>query len=75
LFCILFYWGGVGKTLLVESVAKETDAKLLTINGAEIHGPYMGDSESKLRNIFLEAGKEAHRPSIIFIDQIVQYSS
>jgi transitional endoplasmic reticulum ATPase len=61
---------GVGKTLLVNSIAKECAAKLLTINGPEVYGPYVGDSEQKLRQIFLEASK-VKGPCIIFIDEIV----
>ncbi|PRP88846.1 ATPase AAA [Planoprotostelium fungivorum] len=62
---------GVGKTSLVRAVAVECGAKLFSINGAEVHGPYVGDSEAKLRSVFTEAVEHSKRaPSIVFIDEI-----
>jgi transitional endoplasmic reticulum ATPase len=61
---------GVGKTLLVRAVAQECSAKLLTINGPEVYGPFVGDSEQKLRSVFTDAS-QVKGPCIIFIDEIV----
>lgn len=59
---------GTGKTLLAKAVAAETDSHFYSIAGPEIVTKYYGDSEKKLREIFVEAQKNA--PSIIFIDEI-----
>ncbi|KAJ2825892.1 hypothetical protein FBU31_003586 [Coemansia sp. 'formosensis'] len=60
---------GVGKTRLVRAISDHCKAKLTVIQGPEIIGPYLGDSERRLRERFASAqGKEG--PSILFIDEI-----
>ncbi|KAJ2814896.1 hypothetical protein GGI24_006231, partial [Coemansia furcata] len=60
---------GVGKTRLVRAISDHCQAKLTVIQGPEIIGPYLGDSERRLRERFASAqGKEG--PSILFIDEI-----
>ncbi len=59
---------GCGKTLLARAVANESEAFFISINGPEIMSKYYGESEKKLRKIFIEA--EEKSPSIIFIDEI-----
>ena len=59
---------GSGKTLLAKAVANESEAHFITINGPEIVSKYVGEAEERLRNIFMEAEKNA--PSIVFIDEI-----
>jgi transitional endoplasmic reticulum ATPase len=59
---------GTGKTRLARAVANESDAQFFLINGPEIMGSAYGESESKLRQVFEEAAKNA--PSIVFIDEI-----
>lgn len=59
---------GTGKTLIARTVANETDAFFIHINGPEIIHKFYGESEARLREIFEEAGKNA--PSIIFLDEI-----
>ncbi|EQD39365.1 cell division cycle protein 48, partial [mine drainage metagenome] len=49
-------------------VANESGANFFSINGPEIMSKYYGQSEQKLREIFLKAEESA--PSIIFIDEI-----
>ncbi|KAI9355174.1 P-loop containing nucleoside triphosphate hydrolase protein [Pilaira anomala] len=64
---------GVGKTFLVSSIAKRCNAKLFIIQGPEIFGPFIGESEEKLRAKFTEAREYAIRenvPVILFIDEI-----
>jgi transitional endoplasmic reticulum ATPase len=65
---------GVGKTFLVSSVSKTYDAQLMVIQGPELYGPYVGESEAKLRQRFEEARQmtlESNKPVILFIDEIV----
>ncbi|GAA5806195.1 hypothetical protein HPULCUR_011726 [Helicostylum pulchrum] len=64
---------GVGKTFLVSSIAKRCNAKMFIIQGPEIFGPFIGESEEKLRAKFTEAREYAIRenvPVILFIDEI-----
>lgn len=65
---------GVGKTFLVSSMAKRCNAKMFIIQGPEMYGPYIGESEEKLRAKFIEAQDYAMKkslPVILFIDEIV----
>jgi transitional endoplasmic reticulum ATPase len=66
----VFLYGppGTGKTLIVRAVANETDAYFLHISGPEIMGKFYGESEERLRKVFVDA--QAHAPAIIFIDEI-----
>ena len=59
---------GTGKTLLARAVASEADARFFYIGGPEIMGPYQGESEQRLRDIFQQARE--HSPAIVFIDEI-----
>ncbi|KAK3838807.1 MAG: ATPases of AAA+ class, SpoVK, putative cell division [Linnemannia gamsii] len=65
---------GVGKTLLVSTVAQYCRAQMVTIYGPEIFGPYVGESEEKLRQKFGQASRMAledpERPVVIFIDEL-----
>ncbi|KAI8604363.1 P-loop containing nucleoside triphosphate hydrolase protein [Dissophora ornata] len=65
---------GVGKTLLVSTVAHICHAQMITIYGPEIFGPYVGESEEKLRQKFEQASRVAladpKRPVMIFIDEL-----
>ena len=54
--------------MLAKAVANETNANFYSIGGPEIMSKFYGESEEKLRNIFLQAQDKA--PSIIFIDEI-----
>ena len=46
---------GVGKTLLVRTVASKCNIQLLTLNGTDIFGPHSGESEENLRKAFEKA--------------------
>jgi transitional endoplasmic reticulum ATPase len=59
---------GCGKTLLARAVANESEANFFSINGPEIMSKFYGESEARLREIFLQAQQNA--PSIIFIDEL-----
>lgn len=65
---------GVGKTFLVSSIARKCNAKMFIIQGPEVFGPFIGESEEKLRAKFTEARDYAIKedvPVILFIDEIV----
>lgn len=59
---------GTGKTMLLRSVANETNAHILSINGPSIVSKYLGETENAIRDIFIEARK--FQPSVIFMDEI-----
>ncbi len=59
---------GTGKTLMAKAVANESDANFYYIGGPEVVSKFVGESEERLRKIFLEAQENA--PSIIFIDEL-----
>ncbi|KAG0091930.1 hypothetical protein BGZ92_011278 [Podila epicladia] len=65
---------GVGKTLLVSTVAHICKATMITIYGPEIFGPYVGESEEKLRQKFDQASRiataDSKTPVIVFIDEL-----
>ncbi|KAJ1822056.1 hypothetical protein LPJ56_001006 [Coemansia sp. RSA 2599] len=64
---------GVGKTHMVRELCKTTSASLTVIQGPEILGPYLGESEKQLREKFSEAQEMANddsRASVLFIDEI-----
>ena len=66
---ILFYGvPGTGKTMLVKALANELEVPLYLIKATSLIGEYVGDSSSKIHDLFKKASNNA--PSIIFIDEI-----
>ncbi|CAG8530939.1 3497_t:CDS:10, partial [Acaulospora colombiana] len=64
---------GVGKTFLVNEIAKACNAKMVSINGPDVFGTYVGESESRLRDIFSQARSltvDENCPVILFIDEL-----
>lgn len=59
---------GVGKTKLVHAIAGSLQVPLFFVAAPEIVSGISGDSEAKLRNLFMDAIGSA--PSIVFIDEI-----
>lgn len=59
---------GTGKTLLARAVASESESHFITINGPELLSKFYGESETRMREIFAEAAKNA--PCVIFIDEL-----
>ena len=59
---------GTGKTLLARAVAGEADVKFLSISGSDFVEMYVGVGASRVRDLFVQAKKEA--PAIVFIDEI-----
>ena len=66
---ILFYGlPGTGKTMLVKALANELDIQLYLIKATSLIGEHVGDSASKIHDLFKKASENS--PSIIFIDEI-----
>ncbi|KAK4988176.1 hypothetical protein LTR66_003393 [Elasticomyces elasticus] len=58
---------GTGKTLLAKAVAKESQATVLEVTGAQIYEKYVGEGEKMVKAVFTLAKKLS--PCIVFIDE------
>lgn len=59
---------GCAKTTLVKATASSCRCSLLSVSGAELFSPFVGDSEKTLSEVFRQA--RAAAPSILFLDEI-----
>ncbi|NXT03624.1 SPA5L protein, partial [Jacana jacana] len=59
---------GCAKTTLVKAVATSCHCSFLSVSGADLFSPYVGDSEKILSQVFRQA--RANSPAIIFLDEI-----
>ncbi|TPX71803.1 hypothetical protein SpCBS45565_g00748 [Spizellomyces sp. 'palustris'] len=59
---------GCSKTTLVKVIAATSGATFLSLNGAALYSPFVGDSEQAIRTTFQRARSGA--PSIIFFDEV-----
>ncbi len=59
---------GTGKTMLAKAMANEADAAFFPITATTFFGPYVGETENNIRELFAKARRYA--PSIIFIDEV-----
>lgn len=59
---------GTGKTLLARAVAGEAGVPFFHISGSDFVEMFVGVGASRVRDLFDQA--KAHRPSIVFIDEI-----
>ncbi|KAJ3403574.1 spermatogenesis-associated protein 5-like protein 1 [Chytriomyces hyalinus] len=59
---------GCSKTTLVRVIASTSNATFLSINGASLYSPFVGDSEQSVRSLFQRARLSS--PSVIFLDEI-----
>lgn len=65
---LLYGVPGTGKTMLAEAVAAESRATVVNVSGAEIYSKYLGETETRLRQLFRTAEQQA--PSIILLDEV-----
>lgn len=59
---------GCSKTLIAKTISAKTGMNFYSIKGPEIFSKWVGDSEKRLKEIFMEARK--NEPSVVFIDEI-----
>ncbi|XP_009679636.1 ATPase family gene 2 protein homolog B [Struthio camelus] len=65
---LLYGPSGCAKTTLVKAVATSCHCSFLSVSGADLFSPYIGDSEKILSQVFRQA--RANTPAIIFLDEI-----
>jgi transitional endoplasmic reticulum ATPase len=70
---LLFGPAGTGKTLLAKAIANECGVNFISVEGPEIFGQWLGESEETIRHIFNVARQTA--PTIIFFDQLEAIAS
>jgi ribosome biogenesis ATPase len=59
---------GCGKTLLAKALANQSGANFISVKGPELLNMYVGESESKVRQVFARA--RASTPCMIFFDEL-----
>jgi transitional endoplasmic reticulum ATPase len=59
---------GCGKTMLAQAIATEAGVNFLAVDGPEIFGKWLGESEAAIRHIFRVARQLS--PTVIFFDQL-----
>lgn len=59
---------GCGKTLLAKAIANQSGANFISVKGPELLNMYVGESESKVRQVFARARSSA--PCVIFFDEL-----
>ncbi|XP_009895562.2 ribosome biogenesis protein SPATA5L1 [Dryobates pubescens] len=65
---LLYGPSGCAKTTLVKALATSCHCSFLSVSGADLFSPYVGDSEKILSQVFRQA--RANTPAIIFLDEI-----
>ncbi|KAG8626854.1 hypothetical protein KVT40_005799 [Elsinoe batatas] len=58
---------GTGKTLLAKAVAKDAQATVLEVSGAQVYEKYVGEGEKMVRAVFSLAKRLS--PCVVFIDE------
>lgn len=59
---------GCAKTTLVRALATSCRCSLVSVSGADLFSPFVGDSEKLLSQVFRQA--RANTPAIVFLDEI-----
>ncbi|XP_061669816.1 spermatogenesis-associated protein 5-like protein 1 [Syngnathoides biaculeatus] len=59
---------GCAKTTLVRAAASVSNCTFLSVSGADLYSPYVGDSEKALSQLFRQA--RACAPCVLFLDEI-----
>lgn len=59
---------GCGKTLLAKALANESGANFISVKGPELLNMFVGESESRVRQVFSRA--RASAPCVVFFDEL-----
>ena len=65
---LLYGTAGVGKSIIANALISEYDFDFYTIYSSDIYSKSLGETERKLKDIFMEA--KAKAPSIILVEEI-----
>ncbi|XP_076672611.1 ATPase family gene 2 protein homolog A isoform X2 [Andrena cerasifolii] len=65
---LLYGTAGVGKSIIASALISEYDFNSYTIYSSDIYSKSLGETERKLKDIFMEA--KARAPSIILVEEI-----
>lgn len=63
---------GTGKTMLARALAAEIDAEMMMVQGSDIYGKWMGESEHRIKEIFKTARAHEGR-MILFFDEMESF--
>ncbi len=71
----IIFWGppGTGKTLFAKAMATALGAAVQVISGPELKSRWVGESEARIRQVFLRARQSA--PSLIIFDELDAFAS
>jgi cell division protease FtsH len=71
----MIFWGppGTGKTLFAKAMASALGAAITVVSGPELKSRWVGESEERIRQIFLRARQSA--PAIIVFDELDSFAS
>ena len=71
----MIFWGppGTGKTLFAKAMATALNAAITVVSGPELKSKWVGESEERIRQIFLQARQAA--PSIIVFDELDSFAT
>lgn len=64
---LLYGPSGCGKTFIIEALVNAENINCIVVNGPEVFGKYIGQSEQKIRDVFERA--QAASPCVIFFDE------
>ncbi|CCW60745.1 unnamed protein product [Phytomonas sp. EM1] len=64
---LLYGASGCGKTFIVEALMNAENINCIVVNGPEVFGKYIGQSEQKIRDVFERA--QAAAPCVVFFDE------
>ncbi|KAG8344359.1 putative Peroxisome biogenesis factor 1 N terminal ATPase [Trypanosoma vivax] len=64
---LLYGASGCGKTFMVEAIVNAEGLNCIVVNGPEVFGKYIGQSEQKIREVFERA--QAAAPCVLFFDE------
>lgn len=71
----MIFWGppGTGKTLFAKAMASALGAAVTVVSGPELKSRWVGESEERIRQIFVRARESA--PSVIIFDELDSFAA